>query len=153
MTGKGKVSGANREFPFRSTVWLFAYRPTVHYSRVRQDEYTIRVGSTSGSEIGNAERIRPREVPGPLPGMRSTLGASSWLRFTPREQTRELFRETPIERRTLSALKAAIAAELRERSLEDAAVFRRAADEEGSQENAAVFRRAADWLEQPARNL
>ena len=134
-------------------LWEFASRPTVHYSHVRQDEYTIRVGSTSGPEVGNAERIRPPEVEGPLPGMRSTLGASSWLRFTPREENRELFREAPIERRTLSALKAAIAAELRERSLELAAGFRWAADEEGSQENAAVFRWLANWLERPARNL
>ena len=134
-------------------LWAFASRPTVHYSHVRQDEYTIRVGSTYGPEVGNAERIRPPEVEGPLPGMRSTRGASSYLRFTPREETRELFRETPMERRTLPGLKAAIATELRERSLELAAVFRRAADEERSQENAAVFLWLANWLERPARNF
>ena len=111
-------------------LWAFALQPTVHYSHARQDEYIIRVGSTSGPEVGNAERIRPPEVEGLLPGMRSTLGASSWLRFTPREETRELFRETPMECRTLPALKAAIHAELLERSLELAARFLREADEE-----------------------
>ena len=134
-------------------LWEFACRPTVHYSHVRQDEYTIRVGSTSGPEVGNAERIRPPEVEGPLPGMRSTLGASSWLRFTPREQTRELFREAPMKHRTLPGLKVAIAAELRKRSLELAAVYRRAADEERSLELAAKCRWLAKRLERPARNL
>lgn len=148
--GDRQVSGADPgELSLSLALWAFALQPTVHYSHVRQDEYTIRVGSTSGPEVGNAERIRPPEVEGPLPGMRSTLGASPWLRFTPREETRELFRETPMQCRTLPALKVAIHAELLERSLELAARFLREADEEPSQEKAAVLRWVAKWLERP----
>ena len=84
----------------------FAGWPTVHHnyiyvSRMVPYKYIIRIGSTSGRQIGNAEKIHPGSRYGPF-------------RFTPLEEAREFFKEVPMERRTMEGLKEAIAGELRE---------------------------------------
>lgn len=98
----------------------FAGRPTVHHNYVHTpgqipSDYVIRIGSTSGRVIGSAEKAHPGSSYGPF-------------RFRPLEEARELFAEAPMERPLMEDLKAAIAAELRERARELAVEFRAVAD-------------------------
>ena len=107
-------------FPGLELLLNFAERSTVHHNYVYApgqipSEYVIRIGSTSGRVIGSAEKVHPGSSYGPF-------------RFTPLEEARELFAEAPMERQIMEGLKAAIAAELRERARERAVEFRAVAD-------------------------
>ena len=101
-------------FPGLELLRDFAKRPTVHHSAVvprparhAPDKYTIRIGSSYGRQIGNAEKVHSH---GPYGGLRLKF------RFTPLEETRELFPEAPIDYPNLNRLKAAVGGVLRAHS-------------------------------------
>ncbi len=117
-------------FPGLELLLDFAKWPTVHHSYVvprpatrAPDKYTIQIGSSFGRQIGNAEKVHSH---GPYGGLRLKF------RFTPLEETRELFPEAPMDCPTLKRLKAAVGGVLRARSRALADELRALADEMAS---------------------